>query len=80
MFVDLVAHDEHALFDADVAERLDFVGGVDGAGRVAGRIEDQQAGARGDGGAELFRGDLELRLVGGLEMTGVAPASLAISG
>src|ERR1035441_6747885 len=35
VLVDLVAHDEHALLHADVAEGFDFVGGIDRAGRVA---------------------------------------------
>lgn len=65
--VNFVAHDEHAFFDADVAEGFDFVARVKRAGGVAGRIEDEQAGARGDCFAELVGGDFELGFVAGFE-------------
>ena len=63
LLVNFVAHDEHALFHADVAERFDFLGCVNAAGRVAGRIENEQARARRDSGAELLGRDFEFGLV-----------------
>ena len=63
LLVNLVAHDEDAFLHADVAERFDFIGRVNAAGRVAGRIENEQARARRDGGAELHGRDFEFGLV-----------------
>ena len=34
LFVNVVAHDEHALLDANITKRLDFICGVHGAGGV----------------------------------------------
>jgi len=67
MLVNFIAHDEDAFFDADVAEGFDFLGRINGTGRVARGIEDEQARARGDGGAELLRRDFEFGFVGGLD-------------
>ena len=55
LLVNLVAHDEHALLDADVAERLDFLARVQRTGRVAGRVQQEQPRPRRDGLAKLLR-------------------------
>ena len=67
VLVNLVAHDEHVLLNADVPERLDFLGRINAAGGVAGRIENEQPRARRDGRPQLRRRDLEFGLVGGLD-------------
>ena len=76
VLVDFVAHDEDVLLDADVAEGFEFVGRIDGAGGVAGGVEDEQARARGDGGAQGVGGELELGLVGGLDDDGLGAGHL----
>jgi len=70
MLVNFVAHDEDAFFDANVAESFNFFRGVDGAGRIAGGIEDEKARARCNGGAQLRGCDLEFSFVAGLENDG----------
>jgi len=76
LFVNVVAHDQHAFLDADVAERLDFIRGVHGAGGVARRVEDEQLGARRDGLAQLLRRDFEFGFVGGVENHRLGPGEL----
>ena len=65
VLVDFVAHDEDALFHADVADGLDFVRGIDAAGGIAGRIQDEQSRLGRDGGKKLGGRDFELGLVRG---------------
>ena len=63
MLVNLVAHDEDVFLHADVAERLGFLRRINGAGRIARRIQDEQPRVRRDGGAQLRGRDFEFRLV-----------------
>ena len=74
--VNIVAHDEHALLDADIAQRPDLVCRVHGAGRVARRVEDEQFRFRRDRLSQLLRRDLELGLVGGVEDHRPGPGEL----
>ena len=67
VLVNFVAHDEDVLFNANVAERFDFFGRINAAGRIAGRIQDEQSRVRRDGRAQLLRCDLEFGLVGRLQ-------------
>jgi hypothetical protein len=46
--IDLVRDDEDVVFDREVRDLPDHVGGSHRSGRVVGRDEDEHAGARGD--------------------------------
>src|ERR1051326_2542552 len=59
VLVDFITHDEHILFDANVPQRLDFIGSVNGACGIAGRIQNEQTCSRGDCFSQHRRGDLE---------------------
>src|SRR5262249_12679887 len=65
LLINLVAHDQDTLLDADVTQCSNFVAGVNRASRIARRIENEQPAARCDRGAELLRSNFELSRVRG---------------
>jgi hypothetical protein len=57
--VDLVGQDHHVRAGEHLGQRGQFPGGVDGAGRVAGRVEQQHLRARRERGAQRVGAQLE---------------------
>ena len=67
VLINLVGQDDDALVaQQDVLQSLQFLAGIDGTRGIAGRTEDEGAGARCDGGLQLLRCNLEVLLDAGL--------------
>ena len=55
-FINLIAHHDNAFSGSDIGNSLEFVGGIDCAGGIGGRIDNDQLGAVGDASAILCAG------------------------
>ena len=58
LLVDFVGEDEDVFVERDIGQAGQFVLGVDGAGRIAGRVDDDHLGLRRHGVAEFVGRDL----------------------
>ena len=58
LLIDFVGQDDDAFTDGDVGQCGEFFAGIDGAGRVAGGVQDDHLRHRGHGVLELIRSEL----------------------
>ena len=77
MFIDFIGNDDDTLvLYKYILQRFQFLTGIDTSGGVAGRAEDDGAGAGGDGCFQLFGGNLEVLLNGGFDVDGFTVGQL----
>ena len=72
LFVNFVREDINLLVDGDLGERGEFVLGVDGAGGIAGGVEDDHLGERAHVFAEELGGEFVTVFGGGRDDDGLA--------
>ena len=61
MLIDFIGHyDDFRIFGQNINQALEFFGGINAAGGVAGSAKQHHASGRGDGGFKLCRGNLKV--------------------